>query len=86
MPYDRTGLEEKTHTILDVAVPMHVLPVKPGRNLAVLVETAAMNWRLKQMGVNTAEKLEEAVSQRIAGEGAAKEPLVRPHRRRRHER
>ena len=65
MTYDRTGLEEKTHTILDVAVPMHVLPVKPGRNLAVLVETAAMNWRLKQMGVNSAERLNEQIMREL---------------------
>lgn len=59
--YDRTGLDEPTHTILDVALPLHTLPVRPGRNLAVLVEVAAMNWRLKQMGVNSAERLSEQI-------------------------
>ncbi len=59
--YDRTGLEEKTYTIMDVPLTMHEFPVKPGRNLAVLVETAAMNWRLKQMGVHSADRLNERI-------------------------
>jgi HPr kinase/phosphorylase len=64
--YDRTGLEEQTHAILQVPLPLHVLPVKPGRNLAVLVEAAAMNWRLKQSGVNTAERLNEMILGQLA--------------------
>ncbi len=59
--YDRTGLDQKTHTILGVSVPMHELPVQTGRNLAVLVEMAAMNWRLRQTGVNSAERFNEQI-------------------------
>ncbi|WP_425501866.1 HPr(Ser) kinase/phosphatase [Paraliobacillus salinarum] len=54
--YDRLGLEEETMKIIDVEVPKATLPVRPGRNLAVIIEVAAMNFRLKQMGVNAAEE------------------------------
>ena len=52
--YDRLGLEELYTTILDVQVPSLTVPVKPGRNLAVIVEVAAMNNRHKKMGYNAA--------------------------------
>ncbi len=63
--YERTGLEEKTHTILDVALPKHEFPVKPGRNLAVLVETAAMNWRLRRMGIHAASRLDQRITESL---------------------
>lgn len=53
--YDRLGLDEIYETILGVNVPKVVLPVRKGRNLAVIIEAAAMNHRLKKMGVNSAE-------------------------------
>ncbi|MEK7474282.1 MAG: HPr(Ser) kinase/phosphatase [Candidatus Coatesbacteria bacterium] len=84
--YDRTGLEQQTHTILDVALPIHVVPVKTGRNLAVLVEVAAMNFRLKQMGVNPAESLDEAVLREVARDNAPPpRPAAGPSRHKRHE-
>lgn len=52
--YDRLGVEEQTTTFLDVAVPSITVPVKPGRNLAVIIEVAAMNNRHKKMGHNAA--------------------------------
>ena len=52
--YDRLGLEEQTTDILDVEVPTITIPVKPGRNLAVILEVAAMNNRHKKMGFNAA--------------------------------
>ena len=52
--YDRLGLEELYTTILDVQVPSLTVPVKPGRNLAVIVEVADMNNRHKKMGYNAA--------------------------------
>lgn len=55
--YDRLGIEEDYITILDIKVPATVIPVKPGRNLAVIVETAAMNNRQKKMGYNAAKEL-----------------------------
>ena len=55
--YDRTGLETQTYDILGVKVPSMVIPVMPGRNLAVILETAAMNNRSKEMGYNAAREL-----------------------------
>lgn len=52
--YDRLGLDEETTRILDTDLPLVTVPVKPGRNLAVIIEVAAMNWRLKRMGYNAA--------------------------------
>ena len=54
--YDRIGLEDQFTTILDVQVPIVTVPVKPGRNLAVIIEVAALNNRQKKMGYNTAEE------------------------------
>ena len=52
--YDRMGLEDQTTDILDIDVPSVTIPVKPGRNLAVIIEVAAMNNRQKKMGYNAA--------------------------------
>jgi len=54
--YDRVGLDEKFITILGVSVPYHVLPVKPGRDVVLLLETIALNHRLKDMGYNSAKE------------------------------
>ncbi len=55
--YDRLGLEEEYFTILGIKVPATVVPVKPGRNLAIIIEIAAMNNRQKRMGYNAAREL-----------------------------
>lgn len=55
--YDRLGLDTEFTTILDVKVPVSTVPVKPGRNLAIIVEVAAMNNRQKKMGYNAAKEL-----------------------------
>lgn len=55
--YDRLGLVNEYTDILDIAIPSIVVPVKPGRNLAVIIEIAAMNNRQKRMGYNAAEAL-----------------------------
>ncbi len=52
--YERLGIEEHTMKIMDVTLPKATIPVRPGRNLAVIIEVAAMNFRLKRMGVNAA--------------------------------
>jgi len=57
--YDRMGLDNKFLSILGVKVPHSVIPVKPGRNLAVIIEVAAMNNRQKRMGYNAAQDLME---------------------------
>lgn len=54
--YDRFGMEEKHCDILGVKVPYHVLPVKPGRDVVLLLETVALNHRLKGMGYNSAHE------------------------------
>ncbi len=55
--YDRLGLDNEYANILDVRVPAITVPITPGRNLAVIVETAAMNNRQKKMGYNAAKDL-----------------------------
>ena len=54
--YDRFGLEEQYENILGIDIPSITIPVHPGRNLAVVLEIAAMNNRQKKMGYNTAEE------------------------------
>lgn len=65
--YDRLGIESETENILGVEVPKVVIPVRPGRNLASILETAAMNNRQKKMGYNAAEYLAAKVD--AAAEG-----------------
>lgn len=55
--YDRMGLDNNNINILGVDVPVITIPVKPGRNLAVIIEVAAMNYRQKKMGYNAAYEL-----------------------------
>ena len=57
--YDRLGLNTEYNDILGINVPALTVPVKPGRNLAVVVEVAAMNNRQKRMGYNAAETLNQ---------------------------
>lgn len=52
--YDRFGLDTETMTIMGISIPSITIPVKPGRNLAVILEIAAMNFRQKKMGYDTA--------------------------------
>ena len=54
--YDRLGLDDQTENILGLDIPAITIPVKPGRNLAIILEIAAMNNRQKKMGYNTAEE------------------------------
>ncbi len=59
--YDRTGLNERHVDILGVKVPIIKVPVRPGRNVAIIIEVAALNQRLKEMGINTARQLNEDI-------------------------
>ncbi|HHY74116.1 MAG TPA: HPr kinase/phosphorylase [Bacillus bacterium] len=54
--YDRLGLDVEKMKIIDVEIQKLTVPVRPGRNLAVIIEVAAMDFRLKRMGVNAAEQ------------------------------
>lgn len=64
--YDRVGLEEETLKIIDVDVPRMRVPVRPGRNLAVIIEVAAMNFRMKRIGVNAAEEFSDRLTNMIS--------------------
>ncbi len=64
--YDRMGIEEQYIEFLGNKVVSHTLPVRPGRNLAIIVETAAINHRQKKMGYNAAKELYRRVQDNLA--------------------
>lgn len=64
--YDRLGLEEEKMKIIDTHLTKLTIPVRPGRNLSVIIEVAAMNYRLKRMGVNAAEEFSKRLDDVIA--------------------
>ena len=66
--YDRLGVEEHFMEILGVKVPMNTIPVTPGRNLAVILEVAAMNNRQRKMGYNSALEFTEQVDRHFEEE------------------
>lgn len=68
--YDRLGLKEETVSILDVSVPYQLMPVRPGRNLAIIVEVAARNYSLKRMGYSAAHELDRRLNALIAQGGS----------------
>ena len=55
--YSRTGLEKETIDLMGVELPLSVVPIRPGRNLAMILEAAAIGNRQKKMGYNAAEEL-----------------------------
>ncbi|USG68517.1 HPr(Ser) kinase/phosphatase [Brevibacillus ruminantium] len=63
--YERLGLDEETIKIMDTEIPIITVPVRPGRNLAVIIEVAAMNFRLKRMGYNAAVHFSKKQSEMI---------------------
>jgi HPr kinase/phosphorylase len=65
--YSLVGLRERRYRILGVNVPYLKLPVKPGRNMATLIEVAARNQMLKNRGIFTARELGRALKKRLAG-------------------
>ena len=64
--YDRLGMEEQYTEFLGNKVVCHQLPIRPGRNLSIIVETAAINYRQKKMGYNAAEELYKRVQRNLA--------------------
>lgn len=64
--YDRLGLEEEYIELLGNQVVCHSLPIRPGRNLAIIVETAAVNHRQKKMGYNAAQEFYKRVQANLA--------------------
>lgn len=67
--YDRLGLNEKYEKILGESVARYDIPVRPGRNLAIIIEAAAVNVRQKKMGYNAAQELVDRVSDEIRRKG-----------------
>ena len=63
--YDRMGMDEEKVNILGIEVPSITVPVRPGRNLAIILEIAAMNNRQKKMGYNTAEEFNKKLMQQM---------------------
>lgn len=63
--YDRLGLEEEYTEFLGNKVVCHSIPIRPGRNLAIIVETAAVNHRQKKIGYNAAQELYNRVQQNL---------------------
>lgn len=65
--YDRFGLEEQYIEFLGNKVVCHSIPIRPGRNLAIICESAAVNHRQKKMGYNAAQELYKRVTNRLRG-------------------
>ena len=63
--YDRLGMEEEYTEFLGNKIVCHSLPIRPGRNLAVIVESAAVNHRQKKMGYNAAQELYRRVQENM---------------------
>ena len=66
--YDRMGMENEYTEILGVKIPIVTIPVTPGRNLAIIVEVAAMNNRQKKMGYNAAKELLDTLGMDYSGD------------------
>ena len=60
--YDRLGLEDQYMDILGVKIPLNTIPITPGRNLAVILEVAAINNRQRKMGYNAAMEFTEQIN------------------------
>lgn len=63
--YERLGLDEGRHTLLGVTIPHLLIPVRPGRDLALLIEVAALNHRIKMMGYHPAQALDRQIKERM---------------------
>ncbi|MDR0597441.1 MAG: HPr(Ser) kinase/phosphatase [Treponema sp.] len=68
--YDRLGMEEEFSEFLGVSIPKLEIPVKPGRNIPIIIETAAMNERLKKMGYNSAREFNQNILKWIESDAA----------------
>ena len=64
--YDRLGLEEQHMEILGVKIPMNTIPITPGRNLAVILEVAAINVRQRKLGYNAAQEFTDQINRHFA--------------------
>ncbi len=63
--YDRLGLDDQYYDLLGVKIPLNTIPITPGRNLAVILEVAAMNNRQRKLGYNAAQEFTEMINQHL---------------------
>jgi HPr kinase/phosphorylase len=77
--YDRIGLDEKYYDILGLKVPYHILPVKPGRDVVLLIETIVLNHRLKEMGYNSAKEFNAKLLETISEKQEKRKKLRETH-------
>jgi HPr kinase/phosphorylase len=68
--YDRLGIDEMKYSILDIEVAYIILPVRPGRNIPIIIETAALNQRLKKMGIYSSRDLDMKIQEWIRIQGS----------------
>lgn len=73
--YDRLGIEEKRYTLLDVRLPYVQIPVRPGRNLAAIVEVASRNHLLKLGGHHSAKEFQDKLNREITSERTRKKEI-----------
>lgn len=73
--YDRMGMDNEYMEILGIEVPVVTIPVKPGRNLAIIIEVAAMNQRQKKMGYNGAQELLQNLGMDISPDDIGKKKI-----------
>ncbi|MEA2034144.1 MAG: HPr(Ser) kinase/phosphatase [Euryarchaeota archaeon] len=64
--YERLGLDEQKFSVLGVSFPHIIVPVRPGRDLALMIEVAALNFRTKLMGINPVEELDRRIKSRLS--------------------
>ncbi len=64
--YDRVGASQDSYTVLEVKLPKITVPVRPGRNMAIIAEVAALNHRLKEMGMDSEKMLNERLTEALA--------------------
>lgn len=73
--YDRIGIQEEYQTVLETDVPYYILPVKPGRDIVMLLETIVLNHRLRKMGYNSAKDFTQKLRDTIHAKHVRKEGL-----------
>lgn len=66
--YDRLGLDEACHKILDIDIPCILVPVRPGRNIPIIIEAASLNQRLKKTGIFSARELDDKIQNWLKSE------------------
>lgn len=70
--YDRVGEDNMTESLLEINIPKLIIPIKPGRNIPIIIETAARNERLKQLGYYSAKEFDQSVLKWFETESAKK--------------